>query len=182
MKTLAILLLVLLCLLPATQSLAQQTDFLDAFMDDKREGLWAVAELGYATGSVQYSIPLLDFEDTSKIQGTFLRGKLGYASSENLVPYIAGSTDALDFGAMVFLPNILPGFYLDGSFGSYDLDLQEYDSNFYGLRFCGGYEFQPHWSIETGMRYIWGSASILDEIRTDVSARIFFISINYLAY
>ena len=69
MKTLVILLLVLLCLLPATQSLAQQTNFLDAFMDDKRKGLWAVAELGYATGSIQYSIPLLDFEDTSKIQG-----------------------------------------------------------------------------------------------------------------
>ena len=182
MKTLVILLLVLLCLSPATQSLAQQTDLLDAFMDDKREGLWAGVELGYATGSIQYSIPLLNFEDTSEIQGTLLRGRVGYATSENLVYYIAGSTDALDFGAMVFLPNILPGFYLDGSFGSYDLDLQEYDGNLYGLRFCGGYEFQPHWSIETGMRYIWGSASIVDEIRTDVSARIFFISINYLAY
>ena len=182
MKTLVILLLVLLCLLPATQSLAQQTDFLDRFMDNKRKGLWAGAELGYAVGAVQYSIPLLDFEDTSEIQGTLIRGKLGYAPSENLVPYIAGGTDALDFGAMVFLPNIRPGFYLDGSFGSYDLDLEESDSNFYGLRFCGGYEFQPHWSIEAGMRYIWGSASILGEIRTDVSARIFFISINYLAY
>ena len=180
MKVLVILLLVLLCLLPVPQSLAQQSNFFDKFMDEKRKGLWAGAELGYGVGTMQYSIPFLDFEDTSQIHGTLVRGKLGYAPSENLVPYIAGGTDSLDFGAMVFFQQSSPGFYLDGSVGSYDLDLE--DSSLYGLRLGGGYEFRPHSMIEVGVRYVWGSAPILGEIRSDVSARVFFISINYLAY
>ena len=119
MKTLVILLLVLLCLLPATQSLAQQTNFLDTFMDGQTERIVGGGRIGVCDRIRCNTVsPFWILKRHLRYKGHSYAGKLGYASSENLVPYIAGSTDALDFGAMVFLPNILPGFYLDGSFGS----------------------------------------------------------------
>lgn len=191
MKTLVTLLLVLLCLLPETQSLAGESNYFDKFMDDKRKGLLLGLELGYGVGTAQYNFSTPDSTSTPEdsdiwddsLYGTLARVKFGYGLSENLALYMAGAignTNSLDLGAMLFFQQSSPSFYLDGSVGYYDLDLE--DSNFYGLRLGGGYEFRPHFMIEAGMQYIQGSAPVLGQLHIDISARVFFVSINYLSY